>query len=631
MVSLALRQPDVLCRGADRGSPARPSRQNPKAGAFGISPNPPISLGGLRMLSVSGFRRMWRFVDGPDQRRLRRALIGSAVLACLDTLGVTLILPLTLLLFGQGEDTRVATTLNHMFGVESQSMLAAIVAAAVVTIFVSRGLLGIALLRRTARVALSAEALLAKRLLLAYLHAPLEYHMNHNRSEMQRMLDDSLRRIFRDALTLGVLAAGDILVIVLVTAVVLFVAPVEAAAGGLVLGLAVLIYHRASQARARASSSEMIVHQEDSIRHIHESLGAVKEIQLGGLYSEFSNDLLRVRQDMAIQQTRIMILEALPRYLLEFGMLASAAVVGAVAFARLPADQAVAILALFVGAVFRILGCLNRVLGASTRLIVASPNADSVEHTLAELETGESTASDTNPLLPGSRFQEAKLRDVSYRYPGSEATTLKHISMEVHRGEYVGITGESGAGKTTLLNLLLGLIDPVDGTILIDDRPLTSRRRSWQQRVGYVPQEVAFIDGTIQDNIVLGRSDTVDQTDVLLALRHAQLLSFVDGLRDGVSTRIGESGVRLSGGQRQRLGLARALYGTPEVLVLDEATSALDADTERRLLDVLDDLRGSLTIVVVAHRPSTVARCDRVVHLERGVLTSTVPGAELSP
>jgi ABC-type multidrug transport system fused ATPase/permease subunit len=197
--------------------------------------------------------------------------------------------------------------------------------------------------------------------------------------------------------------------------------------------------------------------------------------------------------------------------------------------------------------------------------------------------------------------------------------TLDAVKISIRKGESIGLIGPSGSGKSTLLDLLLGLLPPNSGKILVDGRDIYSNLRGWQDQIGYVSQSIYLTDDTLRRNIAFGiPSDEIDERSVRSALKAAQLEEFVNELPLGLDTMVGERGVRLSGGQRQRIGIARALYHDPELLVLDEATSALDNETEKGVMDSVAKLHGTKTIIIVAHRLSTVKGCDRLYRLDRG-------------
>jgi len=216
------------------------------------------------------------------------------------------------------------------------------------------------------------------------------------------------------------------------------------------------------------------------------------------------------------------------------------------------------------------------------------------------------------------------LDDVSYRYPGAARDSLSDVSLEIPRGSVVGFVGPTGAGKTTIVDVILGLLQPTRGQLLVDGRDAQSQIKEWQNQIGYVPQDVYLMDDTIRHNIAYGLTgDDIDESAIARAVRAAQLEEFVATLPSGLETMVGERGVRLSGGQRQRIGIARALYKNPSVLLLDEATSSLDNETEAAVMGAVEALRGSRTIIIVAHRMSTVRACDRLFVLRNGELVGS--------
>ena len=217
--------------------------------------------------------------------------------------------------------------------------------------------------------------------------------------------------------------------------------------------------------------------------------------------------------------------------------------------------------------------------------------------------------------------QALEVQDVVYTYVGAEQRALDHVSLTIQCGECVGFVGTSGAGKSTLVDILLGLLVPDTGKVCVDGKEIVGNPRQWQDQIGYVPQSIFLTDDSLRRNVAFGlANEQIDEGAVRRALHAAQLEEFVNGLPNGLDTVVGERGIRLSGGQRQRIGIARALYHDPAVLVLDEATSALDMATERGVMDAVKVLQGSKTVLIVAHRLSTVQNCERIYRFEKGRL-----------
>jgi ABC-type multidrug transport system fused ATPase/permease subunit len=231
--------------------------------------------------------------------------------------------------------------------------------------------------------------------------------------------------------------------------------------------------------------------------------------------------------------------------------------------------------------------------------------------------------------LPSSKIEpmrldkSIKLQSVNYSYPEADSDGLRQIDIEIHKGQSLGIVGTTGAGKTTFVDVLLGLLEVDQGCIFIDETKLSpSNVRNWQASIGYVPQDIFLSDASVAENIAMGVEKAhISPEKLEQAARAARLYDFVtNDLPDGFQTNVGERGVRLSGGQRQRLGIARALYNSPQVIVFDEATSALDNTTERELISEISQMSGEQTIIMIAHRLSTIMHCDQIIMLDKGTI-----------
>jgi len=280
-------------------------------------------------------------------------------------------------------------------------------------------------------------------------------------------------------------------------------------------------------------------------------------------------------------------------------------------------------LGLFAATAFRTMPSVNRISATVQSMRFNRPLLQLTYEVLVS-PTGELRESGDVPVS----WQRIRFRNVSYRYPSAARNSLDNVTLEIRAGEFVGITGESGAGKSTMVDVLLGLLTPTSGSLEIDGRSITGIDSGWTRNVGYVPQSIFLIDDSIAANIALGvPRHEIDEVKLRKVVHEVRLDDFVESQVSGIQTVVGEKGVRMSGGQRQRIGIARALYRDPSLLVLDEATSALDAATETAVMDTVLSLKGSRTIVAIAHRTSTLAACDRVIGFSNGrVITGAVPG-----
>jgi ABC-type multidrug transport system fused ATPase/permease subunit len=315
-------------------------------------------------------------------------------------------------------------------------------------------------------------------------------------------------------------------------------------------------------------------------------------------------------------------------------MLETALVIGAVAVigaANFVGGRAAALpaIGLILAGAFRFLPALNQVLFLVNQVQYNGPAIDLVEDELAAFNTVGGVDGVEAPLEP-MFDKQLRLSKVWFSYPTRPDPALRGISLDIQRGHCLGIVGSTGSGKSTLLDVILGFLRPDSGSITLDGRPLADCVQAWQRHIGYVPQDVYLVDDSLRANVALGwRGDEVDEDAVADAIRLAQLEGVIASLPEGLETMVGERGVRFSGGQRQRLGLARALYVRPSVLVLDEATSNLDTATEQTIVETLGSLRDSLTTILVTHRLGALRLCDDVICLEHGKVAACGSYAEV--
>ena len=352
---------------------------------------------------------------------------------------------------------------------------------------------------------------------------------------------------------------------------------------------------------------------------MNQAIGGIKEIKVLNREEIFvSNyDYFHAKYVRVLRLNRL--IGVMPKYIIEMvsmvGMLA--AVIIKMYFGQKELQDFVPQLATFAVAAFRLLPATGRINEHMSAVIYASPSVDLIYHDLKEVE--ELEYSDAKVNTSWHFTKEIIVKHVSYRYPDGDTNVIEDASFTISKGQTVAFIGASGAGKSTMVDIILGLLTPTLGKIMADGMDIYKNLPTWQKEIGYIPQTIYLSDDTICNNIAFGiEEDKIDEEAVIRVLKQAQLYEFVDSLSEGLDTFVGDRGVRLSGGQRQRIGIARALYHDPQILVLDEATSALDTDTETAVMEAIDHFKGEKTIIIIAHRLTTIKNADVVYEVADG-------------
>jgi ABC-type multidrug transport system fused ATPase/permease subunit len=462
------------------------------------------------------------------------------------------------------------------------------------------------------------------RILGFYLSAPYTEVSRRSSAELMRTMDTAVLQVF--TLTIGGLMTGfaSLVAIVAVVVALVVVAPLPTLVLVSFLGVAATIYLRL--ARLPAKNAGKVVNEASfaGYKAAFAALGALKEVNLQGSQEAFVAAFREPQLRGSRAARTAAFLGALPRYVLEILFILAVGLVLLVA--SLTEDQGssgvLGVLALFVAAGFRMLPQVTVLVGSASSVRVG---ADSVELVRAEvLRARHNQVPEQVDVerLPFTR--ELRLDGVSFRYPGSDTDVLRDVSLTMPFGTSLAVVGGSGAGKTTLIDIVLGLHQPTAGSVLVDGVDIADQQARWRPNLGYVPQDTYILDESLVQNVAfLVPADGIDRDAVASALDRAQLGELVGSLPDGLDAQVGERGALISGGQRQRLGIARALYRRPRLLVLDEATSALDNETEHKISQAIRTLSGSVSVIVVAHRLSTVRNVDRIIFLKEGRIASS--------
>ena len=465
---------------------------------------------------------------------------------------------------------------------------------------------------------------LATRLLTTYMNEPYTFHLSKNIAEMQRCLQSDTSQFM--SLINSCLQLTVEMVTCLALAAYLFHTShsITVVIGVLILlciGLFFMISKKVSSRLGRQNEN----YNAKLFQWINQSLGGIKELKILQR-EEYFIDSYKTNYKKLIWGARVNeLIAALPKYIVETVAMVGLvfAIIIKLLFGHGALETFIPQIAVFAVAAFRLLPSVGRVNAYINSIMYNKASLDMIYDDLKEI--------DSEPVQE-IEWQEKKekwiftkgvtVEHVSYHYPDSDVEVLHDISLEIPKGKTVALIGPSGAGKTTLADIILGLLPPVSGVVRMDQHNVYENLRSWREKLGYIPQSIYLSDDTIRNNVAFGIYEAqIDDNAIWKALEKAQLKEFVQGLENGLDTYVGDRGVRLSGGQRQRIGIARALYHDPEILVLDEATSALDSSTEQAVMESIESLQGLKTMIIIAHRLTTIKNADLVYEVSGGNVT----------
>lgn len=563
-------------------------------------------------------RRIWALLTTMERRRALVLLGLMSVGMVMETLSVGLVVPAVALLT-QDDFARNYPALQqylHSLGDPRPETLVIAGMLVLVGVYLVKALLLAFLAWRQMRFAFDLQADVSQRLFTIYLRQPYTFHLQRNSAQLIRNVINEVNLFTFNGILPGMMLLTEVLVLIGLCALLLVVEPIGALIVVIVLGVASWVFHQLTSGRIARWGEARLHHDGLRIQHLQQGLGGAKDVKLLGREDDFL-DQYRAHNAKSARVGQLQLtLQQLPRLWLELLAIVGLAILVISMLAQdRPLEAVLPALGLFAAAAFRLMPSVTRVINAVQALRYGLPVIETLCGELS-LPEGEAVVR-RSPINPFRSLVE--LQNITFTYPGAPKPTLNELSLAVSYGESIGIIGGSGAGKSTLVDVLLGLLSPDTGEVQVDGKDVQPELRNWQDQIGYVPQAIFLTDDTLARNVAFGLSDSqIDEAAVWRAIRSAQLEEFVNSLPEGLATLVGERGVRLSGGQRQRIGIARALYHDPAVLVLDEATSSLDTSTEQDVMQAVRSLQGTKTVIIVAHRLSTVAHCDRLYRIEQG-------------
>ena len=562
------------------------------------------------------FQKIVKIIS-PSQRRRSLYLMWLMLIGMiLETAGIGVIMP-ALSLMTENNDIAAMPELKPILSYlnnPQEGELLAIFMVFLIVFFIIKTVFLIYLSFSHNTFVFNLQESISKKLFSVYLHQSYTFHLQRNSSELVRNVIGEVQQLT------GVFSAGltfitELLVLLGITLLLFAIEPIGATIVIVVLSLSGFIFDRYTKKYIKQWGEDRQYHEGLRMKHLHQGLHSVKDIKLLGREGYFLKQYNTHNAGAAIMGRNQSVFQSLPKLWLELlAIIGLSSLVLSMLSQGKQIDVIIPILGVFGVAAFRLMPSINRLISTGQVVRYFMPVVNTIFNELALFD--HKNKNDTDDVF----FKKNICIDSGvFQYQDTDVDVINNVSLCIRKGTTVGFIGGSGSGKSTIIDIILGFLPLMKGCVQVDGVNINVNIKSWQRKIGYIPQDIYLIDDTLKKNIAFGIDDNlIDDSAILNAINLAKLEDFIDNLSDGLETIIGEDGARLSGGQRQRIGIARALYHNPQVLILDEATSALDVNTETEVMQAINKLHGDKTIIIIAHRLSTVSQCDYVYKIEHG-------------
>jgi len=565
-------------------------------------------------------------LDSRSRKQFSLLFILLFIRSLLDAFGIGIIAPYIAFITNPSKvfENSIFKKINIYLNIESNFDLIIFMSFALIFFYLVKNLLSITINYFQSRLVYSKRSLQHSRLLSLYINAPYTFHLEHNSAELDRNMKFNSGGVFAFLQDTLVLFYNLILSIFIFGVLIMANWQVVFTIGTIIIIIS-SIFLSVTKKYSKKLGLEV---QESMLKSGHalsEGLQSIVEIKLHGIENYFPAKLFKAQMENARANWKKATLNLTPQAFFEILAVSSISIL--IIFLTShgsSVDDVLPILALFSVALIRLIPSITMIMRSIQQINFNIPAVNIIYSDFKNLNKIIESSDKINHANKASlSFEKLIISELEYSF-NNNTKVLSEINLEIRKGEAIGITGPSGCGKTTLINIILGLLKPRVGHVLINKNNIYSCLSIWRSIIGYVPQSISLIDASIKNNIAFGlENKNIDIKKIWKALEEANLTDFVKSLSDGLDTVIGENGIRLSGGQRQRLGLARALYKEPQVLVFDEATSSLDIDSEKKITNEIMNLSGERTLIIIAHRLSTIKNCDQIFYLKEGKIINS--------
>ena len=546
-------------------------------------------------------------------------LIGAIV----ELMGITLILPIVSIAMDPSviDETWYLIIIRDTFGLFEVKEMLLFLASLLIGVYIFKNIYITYMYNAQYHFTYDNQRVLAIKLMDCYMHQKYQFHVSKNVAELQRNITNDVNGFY--TVVLNVLQFLTEISVCAFLVVTLMMEDVMATSMVAILVVIFVLFFARFFKKVLGKKGEQSRDLNALVnKWILQSFSGIKEIKVINAEQFFIDNYDKHYKESVTIKRQQSILTFIPRPIMETVCISGLLITLIIRLVLGDGDITAFIptLSVFVMAAFRMLPAFNRITGYLGTIMFNLPSIHAVYDDLMEIEQlMKGREQDKHSIAQIALNDAIRMEKLSFKYPENDKWILENVDLEIPKNTSVAFVGSSGAGKTTAADVILGLLEPQSGKVTIDGMDIKEHMHAWHSCIGYIPQTIYLMDDTIRANITFGVSEEeVDEERVRKALKEAQLDVFVDSLKEGLDTVIGDRGVKLSGGQRQRIGIARALYRNPKVLILDEATSALDNETEKEVMAAIDGLHGTRTLIVIAHRLSTIKKCDRIYEVGNG-------------
>lgn len=570
------------------------------------------------MKFISHYKKILVLLSEKEKKQSILLILSMGLTGLLEFCGIGLVIPLINLL--SIDDIKDANPLivriYEMLGFPEKVNFIAIFFLLLILVFALKNFLLISFYWFQTKFAIDVNKRISQKLYGDYLSQPYNFHLNKNTAEIIRNTTTEVFEFSYRVLMTSFILISEVIVIIFISICLFWIKPLATLSIFGILLLIVTCFYSSIKNKLGLWGKSRQVQEGLRLLHLQQAFGAVKEVKMHNAESHFQNAYEKSNTQLAKEWAKIIFFSHVPRYFVEF-IAITLLVIYAIFLLLLGYENTflISTFGLFTAAAFRLIPSANRCISSVQTLKVGIASLDLISNEFNNLKK-ESTNSKNYKLFSTTLKNKIRVNNLAYKHPNTNTKIISNLSFEILKGESIGIIGESGVGKSTLIDLLLGLHKPLTGEILVDDTDIANIIHSWRSVIGYVPQSVYIMDCSLRENIAFGLpKNEINDEKIWKVLREATLDTFAESLSEGLDTLMGERGARISGGQCQRIGISRALYRNPDILIFDEATSALDNKTETEFMETVYNLMREKTVIIVAHRLSTIKHCGKILHL----------------